>query len=453
MTSERTIWIGTAFLVVLLGALIGVGASGVGVVILAVLGTVLFAGLGWWMRRPADANWLPRWVMLGFLAKIGGTVARYYVLVVLYDSGGDAVRYHRAAESITGLWSQGIDPLIFEGTGGFGTKVTELVTAGLYSVFTPDLLGGFMMFAIIAFMGQLLVYAAYRRWAPPHTLKPYAILIFLLPTYAFWPSSVGKDALILLGMGASAYMAARALQAYELKWLLGLGVSVLAVGVIRIHVATLFVASLVVTTLVSRSRSDASKAVNFRRLVVSGTLAGAIVLGIGLFPDTLGVDLSSTEAADDFAADVLRRTTKGGTVLSGDPVSSPTDIPGALALALFRPYAFEATELQHYFAALETTAILLLTIWLAPSAIRNWRAWRTNAYVVFCTAYTFAFSIAFSVVRNAGIVARQRGQVLAFFLAVILILGWRERAIKRRPRVALRDPEPTLVGATSTPPR
>jgi hypothetical protein len=107
-------------------------------------------------------------------------------------------------------------------------------------------------------------------------------------------------------------------------------------------------------------------------------------------------------------------------------VASITDVPGAVALVLFRPFIFEARELQHFLAAAETTFILLLSLWKLPAMLRNWREWRKNAYLVFCTLYTLAFAVAFSVVRNLGIIARQRGQVLAFFLAIVIGLGWTE---------------------------
>ena len=71
--------------------------------------------------------------------------------------------------------------------------------------------------------------------------------------------------------------------------------------------------------------------------------------------------------------------------------------------------------------------LALLTIWKLPAVLRNLRQWRSNGYVVFSTFYTLGFAVAFSVVRNVGIIARQRGQVLAFFLAFLVILGWEQK--------------------------
>jgi hypothetical protein len=127
-------------------------------------------------------------------------------------------------------------------------------------------------------------------------------------------------------------------------------------------------------------------------------------------------------------------------------VQSIVDVPGALVLVLFRPFVFEATELQHLMAAAETTFVLLVFIWKLPAMVGNWRQWRTNAYLVFCTLYTVSFAVVFSVVRNLGIISRQRGQVLAFFLALVVGLGWNESQRAKRAREAEELVQPEMTG-------
>jgi hypothetical protein len=167
-----------------------------------------------------------------------------------------------------------------------------------------------------------------------------------------------------------------------------------------------------------------------------------------LIPDIVGLDLAATGDIAPFTEEITRRTSEDGTVASGNPVRSIVDVPAALALVLFRPFVFEATEVQHVFAAAETSLILLLTVWKLPAMIRNGGRWRSNAYLVFCTLYTLGFAVVFSVVRNLGIIARQRGQVLAFFLAVVIGLGWNESrtAIRKRLEAETMMSEPDLTG-------
>lgn len=425
MRTEGTIWAFVIVVTMLLAVLIGIGASGVGIVILSVLGLVAYTTIGWSMSRPVDRSWLPRWVMLGFLAKVAGTLARYYMLVVLYDSGGDAVRYYQVGRELANTWATGRLPRL-TGSGGFGTQVTEAITGALFAVFTPDMLGGYMMFSLLAFGGQLLLYAAFRRWAQPGMLKLYAFFMFFLPTYAFWPSSIGKDALILLFMGLAAYAAARTFEAYELRWLVVLGLGLGATAMIRPHVAALLAAALAVTSLVARMRAGLEASAYLRRLLVMSAFGLAGVLAFTLFSDVMGIDLTSLQNVDDFAADVVRRTSESGSGAIRVPVTSPLQVPGAIAHVLFSPTVLQARNVQTLVAAGETTALMLFSLWLLPRIVRNWRQWRASAWAVFGTVYTIGFSIAFSVIGNFGIVARQRGQVLALYLAAIVIMGWRD---------------------------
>jgi hypothetical protein len=131
-------------------------------------------------------------------------------------------------------------------------------------------------------------------------------------------------------------------------------------------------------------------------------------------------------------------------VASGGAVTGPADIPGAVALVLFRPFIFEAREIQHLFAAAETSLLLGIFLWKLPAIVRHLRDWRRNAYLVFCTFYVLGFGIAFSVIRNLGIIARQRGQVLAFFIAVVIGLGWEKRSPAAQLKALTPAPAPSV---------
>jgi hypothetical protein len=429
------------------GLLVAFGASGAAIVLVIGIGALLISALGRTMRREVDEKWLATWIIVGFAAKIAGTFARYYMVMVLYGAG-DSLRYYAAAVDLARIWRSGsIPPLT--GDGSLGTQVVEAATGGLFAIATPSLLGGFVIFAMISYLGQLGLYAAFRRWAKPHQLKPYAFLVLFLPTYAFWPSSIGKDALVILCLGLAAYCISRLLESFELRWVLPLGLSLVGLGFVRIHIAALMAMALVGAVIVSKLRIGAGFLARGRKFITFAGAAAAVILAVTLIPEIVGLELGETGDIVPFTDEIARRTSEDGTVAAGDPVRSVVDVPGAVVLVLFRPFLFEATEVQHLFAAAETTLILLLAVWKLPTMIRNWREWRRNAYLVFCTLYTVAFAIAFSVVRNLGIIARQRGQVLAFFLVVVIGLGWEEKKKAKRQRLEAEQlfSEPDLVGA------
>ncbi len=432
MRSESLFWMLVAAMGLGFGLLVAFGASGAALVLVIAIGTLLYSALGRSMRRDVDASWLASWVTLGILAKVAGTFARYFMVQYFYGSG-DALRYYSVAVELAKVWRSGSIPALTD-DGSLGTQIIEATTGALFAVATPSLLGGFVLFAMISFLGQIGLYAAFRRWAEPHQLKPYAFFIFFLPTYAFWPSSIGKDSLVILFLGTAAYSISRLLERFEFRWVIPVALSLTALGFIRIHVAAIVALALVAAVFVTKLRIGTGLSAKARKFLTFAAAAGALLLAVTLIPQIVGLELNDPEDIVPFTDEIARRTSEDGTVAQGDPVRSIVDVPEALVLVLFRPFVFEATQIQHLLAAAETTLVLLLFIWKAPAMIGNWRKWRSNAYLVFCTMYTLAFAITFSVVRNLGIIARQRGQGLAFFLAVVIGLGWNESRKSKRER-------------------
>jgi hypothetical protein len=327
-------------------------------------------------------------------------------------------------------WRAGNPPPL-SGNRGEGTQVLEAIAGVVFTPFLPDALGGFFLFAALSFIGQLALFAAFRRWAPSYQLKSFAIFILFLPTYVFWPSSIGKDAVMVLGLGIAAYCVARCMEAYETRWLVGAGLALAGIGLIRVHIAVLFVGALLMTAIIAKPMSRAP-GVGLRRLTLIVLLAISGFVVLNAFQARYGTNLLEVGDVESFSESVVDRTSKGTTV-PGGAVTSPADVPEAIMFVLFRPYIWEAGEFQILVSALETTLLLGLLIWKLPAMYRNRRRWRSNSLVVFSTFYVLAFSIAFSVVRNLGLIARQRTQVLAFLLIVIVALGWDEpKARKRR---------------------
>jgi hypothetical protein len=428
--SEGLLWVLIAAMGAGFGMLVAFGASGAAIVLMIAIGVLLISALGRTMQRDVDSAWLAKWVTIGFLVKIAGTFARYYMVLYLYGTG-DSLRYYSAGVTLAKLWRDGSIPGL-TGNGSLGTQVVEATTGAIFALATPSLLGGFLIFAMISYLGQLGLYAGFRRWCEPHQLKPYAFLILFLPTYFFWPSSIGKDALVLFLLGYAVYAVARLLEGFELRWVFPLGLVLIGLGLIRIHIAALVALALVGTLVLSRLRAGSGQMAKGRKFIAFAGAAAALLVAVSLIPRIVGLDLSSPDDIAPFTTELARRTSESGTVAAGDPVQSIVDIPGALALVLFRPFFFESRELQQLLAAAETSVVLLLTIWKLPAMLRNRRRWRSNGFLVFCTLYTIGFAIVFSVVRNLGIIARQRGQVLGLFLAVVIGLGWDERKTPRR---------------------
>ncbi|HEX5671319.1 MAG TPA: hypothetical protein VFY46_01200, partial [Acidimicrobiia bacterium] len=186
---ESSAWALMGVVTLGLAGLIGLGAGGLTVLVITPLMVVGMAGVGRLLSRPPDAKWLPTLVVLAFVAKVIGAGIRYHFVRNVYHSG-DAFGYYRVGMEFANQWRAGNPPSL-SGNRGEGTQVMEAIAGFVFAGFKPDFLGGFILFAALSFVGQLAIYAAFRRWAQPHQLKPFAYLAFFLPSYVFWPSSIG----------------------------------------------------------------------------------------------------------------------------------------------------------------------------------------------------------------------------------------------------------------------
>ena len=417
---------------------------------------VVMAVVGSMMASPKDRAWLPMVVIAGYIAKLLGSTARYLVLELVYNGKGDAAGYHGAGIQLSSVWRSFQVP---SGVERVGTDVLEAITGLLYVPYQPSMLGGFFIFASLSFLGQLLLYAAFRHSFSARHLKWYAGLIFFWPTMVYWPSSIGKESLMILWIGVTSYGVARLLKSYHPGWLAVIGIGLAGGGIIRLHMSLLLAGSLVIALLVGKA--PAVKGAKFRRLGLLGTAAvGLAVVAVFTAAD-FGMDLTaiaSAEAATDEVGNVLSgvedQTDKGGSAVTGSAVTSPLDLPEATLRVMFRPLPNEATTIQLLASSVEGTLLLGVFLVRLPWILRNLFRSRRTPYAIFAFIYTGGFIVAFSAILNLGILARQRSQVIPFFLALMVV--WGRKHVDEDEDEPLSDPigEPSqleLATASSAP--
>jgi hypothetical protein len=392
-----------------------------------VIGLLCFFIINWLSKvipTRQDRSWLPRLILLGFGAKMVGTLARFWMVTVLYGTG-DSYRYHLFGEINSNVWQSFRVPV---GTsGGQGTAFTEVVTSFLYALYTPSFLGGFVLFAFLSFLGQLLFFSAFRPWFGQEKVKLYAYAVFFLPSLVFWPAGIGKDALMVFSLGLAAYGVSRLLRDYQISALFLIAPALFLASSIRPHVAGIFGIATVLAMLLGKAPKKMQGHPK-RALMILSALGGAAIL-LATFSATFEVTVEGAGATQDpgeFLADVNEQTGTGGSQIDGGGIASPSQLPLAIVTVLFRPLLHEGTSLQVIFSALEGTALLLFTVWKLPTIWRNKKLLREKPYLMVTFFYTGGFIIAFSAILNLGILARQRVQVLPFFLALLVGLAWNE---------------------------
>jgi large-conductance mechanosensitive channel len=391
-----------------------------------VIAAVLFVVVTWIstvLPTERDETWLQRLIMWGFVAKLVGTLLRYYMAADLYGTS-DAFRYHGRGVVFSSIWRS----LSVPGStaGGEGTAFTEVVTGLVYAIYTPEMRGGFLMFAFIAFLGQLAFYSAFRPWLEGTALKRYAFVILLFPSIVFWPASIGKDALMLLFMGVATLGISKLLRKVGLLGLLLAGLGLYLAAQIRPHIA-LMLALAATLAFVFLRRGGPTTVRGARRFIPLLAAAVGFAFAWGTFAADFGVSIeggSDTQDPAAFLERVENQTAQGGSEVVGEGVGGIEDIPSATIKVLFRPLIFEGTSFAILLSALEGTALLVLVVWKLPQVWRNRRMVRRNPLLLLSFFYTGGFIIAFSSILNLGILARQRVQVFPYFLALLVVLGW-----------------------------
>ena len=122
--------------------------------------------------------------------------------------------------------------------------------------------------------------------------------------------------------------------------------------------------------------------------------------------------------------------------------------PLALVNALFRPFLFEAVNVNQFSGALENTAILVVLITLV-FRLRLHVAVRqvVNMPILFAFAVfvlMFATAVGLST-QNLGTLSRYRTPMVPMYVTLLLVLRHRTRAVARAPAVVRQRPLPPRV--------
>jgi hypothetical protein len=397
-------------------------------------------------------------IAAGLVAKLAGSMIRYTIMGDLYgDDAGDFNRYFANGTRLASTIRSGAFP---EEASATGTPFMDFISGAVFAVLPSNIVVGFLAFALLAFVGALLMLRAFQLAVPEGNDRRFALLVFLLPTMLFWPSSIGKEAWLVFALGVAAYGAARVLRRERF------GYVVLALGTagafqVRPHMGALFAVCFAGAFLLRFRDPDMKKG-------VVGWAVGLVVVALGAgyvassFGEELPRDMSvEGSAADQILAETDRRTSQGGSEYESRPVRSPADFVRAAITVPFRPFPIEAHNRQAQLTSLE--GVFLLVLFFASFArLANLpRMVMRRPFVALSAAYSVGFIIAFSNVGNFGILTRQRAQLLPFLLVLLCVPRRGETTAGGAPAQVETDPAtrpPVLIhvpppaGPTGDPP-
>ncbi|MGH8900394.1 MAG: hypothetical protein ACRDYA_01610 [Egibacteraceae bacterium] len=401
-----------------------------------VIGPLLFAVTLPLANRVARVEQDPRivWLLMwGLVFKLAASFVRYLVAFEVYDGVADANAYVHVGTQLSELFRQGIFALE-PGRPLIGTRFIEIVTGVVYTLTGPTKLGGFLVFSWLAYWGLYLFYRAFRIAYPEGDRRRYALLVFFLPSLLFWPSSIGKDAWMILTLGLCAYGVARVLT-NDVKGYLPLSVGLLGVTMVRPHMSALVCCGMMLSYLVRRSPERRSIFGPLARGIgIAVLVAGSLVI-ITQAERFFGIETQgAAEGVNAVFAQTERQTAQGGSEIEVTPVRSPLQLPLATVTVLFRPFPFEAHNVQNLIASLEGLALMSLVALSLPRFASLPSQLRHHPYLIFAAVYSLLFIVAFSNIGNLGILARQRAQLFPFALVFFALPAVGARANRRRVR-------------------
>jgi len=355
-------------------------------------------------------------IIAAILLRVVGAVARYFVLYDLYGGQGDAGLYYswglRYAERFWDFdFSPLVDPAQWRHPRWWGTQFINFPSAFVLTLIGPTQLGAFISFSLLSFLGLTCFAVAYRRSYPQASPTRYAAWIFLFPPLWFWPASIGKEAIMMMGLGlAMAGFVGRNNTASNWPLLL---VGLFFVFAVRPQVAAVLIVAIVLGQWLSLAG----------RWTVGRAVQGLMILAVGmggiwLSMRYMGVESFDVEGVVSYMEDNAAQSSGGSQI--GTVGVGLEKVPLALLNIFARPFPWEARSPLVLLSALEIL-VLWAMVWRRRknlrAVLRNWRQDRlVRTAIPFILLYAASLGM---LIANLGIIARQRVLILPFVFLVI----------------------------------
>lgn len=381
----------------------------------------------WASGRPSDHRLL-KILLLALLLKMGCTFPRYAVNEYLYAGEVDAANYFDGGRVVAdnlrhGEWSLDgsyLDSFPQE------TRTVGYFAGVLFLVIGTSLMGGYLLFSWLGWLGLVFTFRAFRVAFP--NAPPYlaAMLIFFVPSLLYWPSTIGKDALMLFAIGLMTLGIARLLTVERpLLGLLWASCGGALVLLVRPHLFAIALVGIAISLLARNDGVRRTRPAIAMRVLLLLLLVPALFAALGRIDDAFGDKSTGQVGAAQVLQDTGRRTAIGGSSFETNPVTNPLDVPTATFSVIFRPFVFEASSFPALVSAVEGGILLLLAVFSGRWLWRIGPAMYHHPFAAYCGGYVLAFVVAFSNIANAGILARQRVQM--FPLLMILVAAAAEQ--------------------------
>jgi hypothetical protein len=399
-----------------------------------VLTIFLCVVLALWLAR--GGHWSQKLLLWAVALRILGAFVRYEILFGVYGGWGDAASYYKTGLMLADdIWDSFISPFSLDfwtGTRGnwVGTFFVGRLSGLVLTLLGPSLRGEFVIFALLSFIGLYWIATAFRMVQPGSQAHGYATWMWLWPSLWFWPSSIGKESVILMAIGLVTL--GRASKGAS-QWLL-YGAGLCLAFCIRPHVAAVIGLGIMIAHVIGGGR----------RLNGWHFFEVCLVLAVGYYLITgaaasYGLGESDLEGVQEFVSYRAGQTVQGGSSIETVPLN-PMGVPMAVINVWMRPFLWEAHNVTALIAAVEVVFLWILIFYRRHPLSRAIRYWRHHPILCFAfplfAMYTLMIGFTFA---NLGLIARQRTPIFPFILMMVMAAPRRKgkrlrKSILSRPR-------------------
>jgi len=389
-------------------------------------------------RTHADEPWLPKYLVFGMAVKLGASYARYFTITNTYQGYGDAVSYDIVANWLLAGW-RGTGPTYMLDNLQ-KTNFVRWFTAVVYYLFGSSMIGGFFFYGALAVIGSYCWYRATVDAVPFINKRLYLLFMMFAPSIVFWPSSIGKEALMQLGLGMLAWatslllrgrLVAALLMGFPGGWL---------VWIVRVGLLAIVVLAGAFAYLLGR--------VGRRKGGVGSLVSrpiGMIALGfLAIFAVTQGAkflglpDLSLSSLEQEMNNETAQTSQGGSKFAHGTNSLGPQTVFKGAVVVLLRPFPWETHGALDLLASLETTALAGFMVYRFSSMRLALKRSRTEPYLLYCWVLLALYAVAFSSFANFGILNRERSLCLPALYALVACEPRLARALDARRDKAAR---------------
>uniref|UniRef100_UPI0032F09D18 hypothetical protein n=1 Tax=Ekhidna sp. TaxID=2608089 RepID=UPI0032F09D18 len=310
------------------------------------------------------------------------------------------------------------------------TAFFDLLTFHTYSATS-------LFFAVFSFSGLWALYSALQYKYPENSGR-LAIAVLFVPSVIFWGSGILKDTVTLGALGWMTWGLLRWID-FGKRGIVEAGIFAFSLWVIfriKVYILICFLPMIAVWLFFKNVKRIRNLAL---RLLLIPALLLVFIASAYFTLDQVTKDSSKyqldnlAERARITAYDIRygwgARSDGDGGYDIGLPDGSWQSLiglaPRAINVSLFRPYIWEVRNPLMILSALESLAILFLSIGLIVKG--NIRAKLRDPFLVFCIAFSVLFAFAVGVSTfNFGTLMRYKVPLIPFFLIFLTIQGERE---------------------------